>query len=93
VVVTRFSVHHFRSPEVVLGETIRVCRPKGQVLVADLVSPADEELAARFNELERLSDGTHSKALSPSGLEKLVADAGVSVMGCHSVYGEEDLDA
>jgi ubiquinone/menaquinone biosynthesis C-methylase UbiE len=81
------------APEVVLGETIRVCRPKGKVLVADLVSPADEELAARYNELERLRDGTHSRALSPSGLEKLVADAGVSVTGCHSVYGEEDLEA
>jgi hypothetical protein len=50
-------------------------------------------LAARYNELERLRDGTHSRALSPSGLEKLVADAGVSVTGCHSVYGEEDLEA
>jgi SAM-dependent methyltransferase len=90
-VVTRFLEHHFQSPEVVLGEMSRVCRPGGKVLVADLVSPADEELAARYNELERLRDGTHDRALSPSGLKRLVADAGIT--GYHSVDGEEDLEA
>jgi hypothetical protein len=72
---------------------IRVCRPKRKALVADLISPEEKELAARYNELERLRDGTHTRALPPSGLEKLVVDAGVSVTGCHYVYGEEDLEA
>ena len=40
------------------------CRPKGKVLVADLVSPEEEELAARYNELESLRDGTHQGASS-----------------------------
>src|ERR1700687_1337804 len=35
MVVTRFSVHHFKSPDVVIREMCRVCRHGGNVVVID----------------------------------------------------------
>lgn len=92
VVATRFSAHHFRSPGVVFEEMGRVCRPGGKILVADLVSPEDGTLAARYNELERLRDRTHTKALPPSELKKSVGDAGIKITGYHSCEIEMNLD-
>lgn len=92
-VVTRFSVHHFRRPEAVLEEMSRVCRPDGKVLIADLISSEEEQLAARYNELERLRDHTHTRALPPSELKRLVQDAGIKITGYRSREVESDLAA
>lgn len=84
MVVTRFSVHHFLRPEAVLSELRRVCRPGGKVVVVDMTSPEDGGLAARYNDLERLRDRTHTRALSVRDLNKLVADAGLEVTDRYS---------
>ncbi len=40
LVITRYSFHHFINPKSVLDEMIRVCKPSGRVLVADVgISP------------------------------------------------------
>lgn len=41
IVVTRYSFHHFLDPKAVLTEMIRVCKPNGVVLIADVALPAD----------------------------------------------------
>lgn len=91
-VVTRFSVHHFHDPKVVFEEMSRVLKSGGKILVVDIVSPEDEKLAARYNELERLRDHTHTRALPPGELRKSVEDAGVRVVGYHTREIESDLD-
>lgn len=63
VVTTRYSLHHMEAPLAVLREMVRVCRPGGTVSVVDICVSEDEGKAARFNELERLHDPTHVRAL------------------------------
>lgn len=81
MVATRFSVHHFASPDVVIREMRRVCRPAGRVAVIDIVSPEDRTLAARYNDLERLRDPSHTRALPPSELTSLIETSGLRIIG------------
>lgn len=84
MVATRFTVHHFQRPDVVIGEMRRVCRHGGRIAVIDIVSPEDEKLAARYNHFERLRDPTHTRALSPSELEKMIEAGGVRGIQAYS---------
>ena len=92
MVVTRFSVHHFKSPDVVIREMCRVCRHGGNLVVIDIVSSEDKELAARYNNVERLRDSSHTQALSPSGLKKIMEDAGVKILNYYSREVENSVD-
>jgi ubiquinone/menaquinone biosynthesis C-methylase UbiE len=75
VVVTRFSVHHFEEPSIVVREMARVCKPGGSVAVIDLVAPDNAALAERYNHWERMRDPSHTTALPRRALERLVGDA------------------
>jgi ubiquinone/menaquinone biosynthesis C-methylase UbiE len=75
VVVTRYSFHHFLYPEDVLQEMIRVCKPEGVVLVADAALPIDKVDA--YNNMEKLRDPSHTKALSCSQWEQLMQSSGL----------------
>ncbi|MBN2714719.1 MAG: methyltransferase domain-containing protein [Deltaproteobacteria bacterium] len=75
VVVTRYSFHHFLEPEKVLSEMVRVCKPGGIVLIADVVLP--EEKVNAYNHMERLRDPSHTQALSVSSWEKLMNTSGL----------------
>ncbi len=67
------------DPAAVVAEAGRVCRTGGHVALIDLVSP-DEALAATYNELERIRDPSHTRALPPSELDALAAGIGVIVV-------------
>ncbi|WP_058189915.1 class I SAM-dependent methyltransferase [Terracidiphilus gabretensis] len=73
MVVTRYTFHHFLSPAAVLAEMVRVCRPGGRIVVAD-VTPAVEQLIA-YDHFETLRDPSHAHALSPDGLKGLFTSA------------------
>ena len=75
-VVTRYSIHHFRNPALVLREIARVCRTGGRLVIVDMVADENAAIAARHNELERLADPTHTTILSPRTLVAEVVDAG-----------------
>lgn len=62
IVVTRYSFHHFLYPESVLKEIIRVCKPTGRILIADIVM--GKEASEIFDRLEKLRDSSHVKALT-----------------------------
>jgi ubiquinone/menaquinone biosynthesis C-methylase UbiE len=79
VAACRAAVHHFPRPDLVLREMMRVTKPTGRLLIADQVSSEDPAKAARHNEIERLCDPTHVRALSESEFERLFADLGLSV--------------
>ena len=68
-VITRYSFHHFLTPEQVLSEMIRVCKPKGCVLVADVA--IESKYSVTFNHIERLRDSSHVHALSIDELNRL----------------------
>jgi SAM-dependent methyltransferase len=76
VVVSRFALHHVDDVVAAAREMARVCRPGGAVAIIDLVAQ-DGEVGARHNELERLRDPSHARALEESELVGLLAGAGV----------------
>lgn len=62
LVLTRYSFHHFQNPAAAMHEMIRVCRPGGRVLVADVSLPAANVEA--YDAMELLRDPSHVHALS-----------------------------
>lgn len=75
VVLTRYSFHHFLDPQAVLVEMIRVCRPSGAVLIADVALPAGKVEA--YNRVEKLRDPSHARALSYEEWDALLASSGL----------------
>ncbi|MBV8614597.1 MAG: methyltransferase domain-containing protein [Acetobacteraceae bacterium] len=77
IVVTRFSLHHLLDPLGALREMVRVCRPGGRVVVADMYASEDPEKAAAWNRLEVLRDPSHVRVLSLTELKALFPAAGL----------------
>ena len=75
VVLCRYALHHMLRPQAVISEMARVCAPGGRLVVADVVVGRDVAVAARFNEVERLRDPSHVRALTTSELLDLLRAA------------------
>ena len=75
VVVTRYSFHHLLDPKAALVEMIRVCKPGGKVLVADVVQPPEK--AEAYDALEILRDPSHVHALTYPEMEAIVLQSGL----------------
>ncbi len=75
IVVSRFAFHHFQRPGVVLAEMRRVCRPRGRVVVCDLLASDDPKKAAAFHAMEMMRDPSHARALRQDELYALFAEA------------------
>ncbi|MFO0702254.1 MAG: hypothetical protein U0236_23890, partial [Nitrospira sp.] len=56
-------------------EMIRVCRPNGVVLIADVALPAGKVDA--YNHVERLRDPSHGQALSEEAFDTLLTTSGL----------------
>jgi len=78
VVVSRYAFHHLRNPLQVLREMKRVCKPSGRVVVIDMAAPTNPQQALALNEMERLRDPSHVRALSASELAELFSSAGLA---------------
>jgi ubiquinone/menaquinone biosynthesis C-methylase UbiE len=92
IVSSRYVFHHLPEPLVVLKEMGRVCKPRGRVVVADMV-PSPERAAA-LNAEELLRDPSHARALTESEFKSLFAQAGLPepVVSYYRVESEmEDL--
>jgi ubiquinone/menaquinone biosynthesis C-methylase UbiE len=74
VVVSRFALHHMDDPGKAMAEMTRVCRRDGSVTLIDMVAGGP-----RHDELERLRDPSHTRALPEDELRSLFADAGRDV--------------
>ncbi len=75
LVVNRFALHHMSDPAAVVAEAGRVCRAGGAVALIDLVAPGSG-LAATYDELERIRDPSHTRALPGDELDELAAGIG-----------------
>jgi ubiquinone/menaquinone biosynthesis C-methylase UbiE len=88
VAACRAAFHHFPRPAAVLAEMIRVTKPGARFVIADQVSAEDPDKAAMHNEIERLCDPTHVRALSESEFERLFATLGLTVaFKAHATIG------
>jgi ubiquinone/menaquinone biosynthesis C-methylase UbiE len=89
LVASRFAIHHFEAPQVVVDEMARVCRFGGSVAAIDLVS-SDPALGDEYNRLERLRDPSHTTALTADALHLLLEHAGLRV--AHTTSQEQVID-
>lgn len=78
IVTSRYAFHHMPDAGCVLREMVRVCNPGGVVAVADICASEDALKADRFNQLERLNDPTHVRALSLSEHLSLFRSVGLT---------------
>jgi len=75
IVVTRYSFHHILDPKKVLKEMKRVCMPGGKILIID-VTP-DENKVDAYNQVEKLRDSSHVRALTVYELKNMMEKAGL----------------
>jgi ubiquinone/menaquinone biosynthesis C-methylase UbiE len=90
IVLTRYSLHHLIDPQWIVAEMVRVARPGGRVLLADLVLPPEK--AEAYDYVERLRDPSHVRVLSQAELQMLVSGlADVRTSGYQFELGLEQL--
>jgi len=77
IVTSRYAFHHLENPRGVLSEMKRVCKPRGKVALADVMASEDPKQAECFNQMEKLRDPSHVRALSLSEMEGLFHDVGL----------------
>jgi len=77
IVTSRYAFHDLENPRGVLSEMKRVCKPGGKVALVDVVASADPQQADRFDQMEKLRDPSHMRALSLSDMEGLFHGVGL----------------
>jgi ubiquinone/menaquinone biosynthesis C-methylase UbiE len=69
LVFARYSFHHLTDPSKALAEMIRVCKPGGVVLVADVAMPSEK--SENYDRLELIRDPSHTHALTECEFDEL----------------------
>ncbi|WP_067801921.1 class I SAM-dependent methyltransferase [Actinomadura formosensis] len=77
LVTARFSLYNLGDPDHVLRELLRVCRPDGRVVIADLVR--GNLAGPERDRIERLRDPDHPGTPSIARLTELITSAGGSI--------------
>ncbi|MBV9999691.1 MAG: methyltransferase domain-containing protein [Verrucomicrobia bacterium] len=75
LVTARHAPHHFRSVETFLAEAFRVLKAGGRFVLADQVSPADED-RPWIDRWEIIRDPSHVTQRTPEAWRELAARAG-----------------
>lgn len=73
LVVTSYSIHHLPDAAAAIGEISRILKRGGKFALLDMVVSENAKVAKACNELEIVRDASHTRALSVSGFEKLLA--------------------
>lgn len=79
IVTCSRALHHMAHPELALSEMYRVARLQATLLIVDSVTYEEPEYGELHNELERLRDPSHTRALPLSELRELIHSSGFMV--------------
>ncbi len=77
VVSCRFAFHHLHEPARALAEMVRVCRPKGRIVLCDGLASDDPAKAAALNRMERHRDPSTVEFRPLAYLLALFAEVGL----------------
>ncbi|MDQ3247954.1 MAG: methyltransferase domain-containing protein, partial [Chloroflexota bacterium] len=75
----RLVLHHSSKPELILREIVRLLKPGGTFILADLLSADDPVKRATQNTIEARRNPSHVAARSAEQYRKLVVGAGLTV--------------
>lgn len=89
LVVTRLSLHHMSDPRQAVTEMVRVCRPGGRVVLADLIRDPENPPP---DELERIRDPSHLRVLTGEEISAALATAGAAVVDSEVEVRERPLE-
>lgn len=78
-VTCRLVLHHAHKPEEILREVMRLLRPGGVLILADLLAADDPVKRATQNTIEARRNPSHVAALSADQYRKLVTSAGLTI--------------
>ncbi len=73
-VTSRFAFHHFLSPQKVLAEMVRACKPGGKIVVCDALASENPQKSANFNDMEKLRDPSTVKFLTLIEMQDLMGE-------------------
>jgi len=79
VVTCRIAPHHFADVPAAVGQAARVLRPRGLLLLEDILGHDDPAAASFITEVERQRDPSHVRAYRGSEWTAYLAAAGLTV--------------
>lgn len=80
LIACRAAGHHFADLGAALDEMRRVLKPGGSLVMADSVSPEDDNLYRWFNDVELRRDYSHIENRKVSELERMLAARGLRIL-------------
>jgi len=72
IIFTRYSFHHFLDTKKVFDEMVRVCKNGGKIIIVDVA--LKKQFAKAYNQMEKLRDPSHSKALTTDEFNTLFSN-------------------
>jgi len=92
LVTSRLLLNHTRTPERIVREAVRVLKPGGILLLAELQSVENPVKRATQNAIEEKRNPSHVAARSSDQYDKLVTDAGMEIAARQPVSLERELE-
>jgi len=92
LVTCRLVLNHARAPERIVNEAVRVLKPGGFLLLAELLSVDNPVKRATQNAIEERRNPSHVAARSAEQYAKLVTDAGLEIAAKQAVTLERELE-
>ncbi|MHB8754155.1 MAG: class I SAM-dependent methyltransferase [Candidatus Acidiferrales bacterium] len=80
LVVTSYSIHHLPDSVAAIREIARILKSGGKFGLLDMIVPENPARAAACNAIEIARDGSHTRALPVTGLERLLASSGLRIL-------------
>jgi len=90
LVTCRLAAHHFEDVAAFVAEAARVLMPDGVFALVDNISPDEAELAAAYNDFEKLRDPSHGRCSGLAEWTALLGSAGFTVG--HSEHMDQDIE-
>lgn len=90
LVTCRLALHHVPDAASAIAEMARVCRPSGQVALADNIVPDNAETAAWIDAFESIRDPSHHRLWSLDAVTDMFERAGLDVVARETLYKEMD---